>query len=99
MASVLPVDTRSTIASATPSRGATSTAPLMGTISTSMPRSANTRRVLRGWLVAMRRPGQVAQLAGRVIVGDRRLQATASVAQLEHDGQLHLRSRPAGWCR
>ena len=37
MTSVEPVDTRSTIASASPSRGATSTAPEIGMISTAMP--------------------------------------------------------------
>ena len=36
--------------------GATSTAPLMVTISTAMPRSANACRVLLGWLVARRSP-------------------------------------------
>ncbi len=56
MTSVEPVDTRSTMASARPSLGATSTAPLMVMISTGMPRSAKARRVLLGWLVAMRNP-------------------------------------------
>jgi hypothetical protein len=33
-------------------RGATSTAPLIGTISTGVPRSAKNLRALLGWLVA-----------------------------------------------
>ena len=58
IASVEPVETRSTIASARPSRGATSTAPEIGMISTGMRRSSKNRRAVFGWAVATRRPAR-----------------------------------------
>ena len=60
IASVDPVDTRSTIASATPSRGATSTAPDSGTTSTAIPWPAKKRRATLGWDVATRWPASSA---------------------------------------
>ena len=59
MTSVDPVDTRSTIASARPSRGATSTAPEIGMTSTAIRRSAKKRRAVFGWAVATRSAGEV----------------------------------------
>jgi hypothetical protein len=58
MASVEPVDTRSTIPSASPSRGATSTAPEIGMISTAIDRSSKKRRAVFGCAVAMRQPAR-----------------------------------------
>ncbi len=60
IASVEPVETRSTIPSATPRRGATSTAPDRGTTSTAMDWPAKNRRVTLGWDVATRRPARSA---------------------------------------
>src|ERR1700694_1791666 len=57
-ASVLPVDTRSTIASATPSRGVISTAPLISISSTATLRSLKNRAVVRGCEVATGRPSR-----------------------------------------
>ena len=56
--SVEPVETRSTIASARPSRGATSTAPESGTTSTAMPWRSKNERVTLGCDVATRTPSR-----------------------------------------
>src|SRR5581483_4572372 len=53
-ASVRPVSTRSTIPSARPTRGASSTEPLTSITSARLPASWNQRSVARGYLVAMR---------------------------------------------
>ena len=66
MTSVEPDDTRSTMPSARPSRGATSTAPLIVTTSTGTPSRSNDSRVARGWLVASRRPAS----ASRLVAGE-----------------------------
>ena len=57
---VEPVETRSTIASASPSRGVASTEPETGTSSQSTPRSASSRRVETGYAVATRSPSRSA---------------------------------------
>ncbi len=62
MMSVEPLETRSTMPSARPMPGATSTAPLMVTMSTSTPSFANDVAVERGWLVASRRPARSAKV-------------------------------------
>ncbi len=54
MTSVDPLETRSTMPSARPMLGATSTAPLMVTMSTSMPSRAKDLAAALGWLVARR---------------------------------------------
>ena len=58
MASVEPVETRSTMASASPSLGATSTAPDREMTSTGMPCCAKKRRVTLGCEVAIRTPAR-----------------------------------------
>ena len=62
--SVLPLETRSTIASASPSRGASSTEPVTRSSSTSSPRSAAARARAAGRLVATRAPSRSSS-AGR----------------------------------
>ncbi len=59
---VLPVETRSMIASAKPSRGEISTDPATVTISALTPRSANAFAAMRGCEVAMRRPSNSSML-------------------------------------
>ena len=81
MASVEPVETRSTIASARPSRGATSTAPEIGMISTAMPRSAKNRRAVFGWAVATRRPARSSTVVRCGVVRDRGGEPAAAVAE------------------
>ena len=58
IASVEPVETRSTMASARPSRGATSTAPEREITSTAIPLSAKNRRATLGWDVAILTPAR-----------------------------------------
>ena len=72
--SVSPVDTRSTMASAASSRGASSTDPWMAVISASSPRSARNRRVVSGCDVAMRRPAS----CSTVVIGSPSRTATCS---------------------
>ena len=85
MARVEPVETRSTIASARPSRGATSTAPDSEMTSTGMPWSAKNRRVTLGCEVAIRTPARSAMASYGRVGGHGGDEPAAPVAQLaEH---------------
>ena len=93
MTSVEPVETRSTIASARPSRGATSTAPEIGMISTAMPRSSKKRRAVFGWAVATRRPARSSTVWYGAVVRDGGGQPAAAVAERRGRAAARRRSR------
>ena len=86
--SVEPVETRSTIASARPSRGATSTAPEIGMISTGMPRSVE--EPAGGVRVGRRdaQAGEVLDAPVRRVVGDRGREPAPAVAERADPRQL-----------
>ena len=88
MTSVEPVETRSTIASASPSRGATSTAPEIGMTSTGMP--SLLEEPARGVRVGRRDPqaGQVLDGLLRRVVRDGRGEPAAPVAEVADARQL-----------
>ena len=89
MRSVLPLETRSTIASARPSRGATSTEPVTRTSSTSSPRS---RRSSRGESRVHRRdtqPVEIVEPARARLGRDGGLERAR--AEPERDELVHLR--------
>ena len=67
--------------SARPSRGATSTAPEIGMISTAMPRSAKKRRAVFGWAVATRRPASSSTVGDGSVVRDGGGEPAAAVAE------------------
>src|SRR6185369_17898526 len=69
MASVDPVETRSTIASARPRFGATSTAPDSGITSTATPIPAKYALAAFGWDVATRRPARSSTVVWVDVIG------------------------------
>ena len=83
-----PVDTRSTIASARPSRGATSTAPEIEMTSTASPACSKNRRVVFGWAVAIRRPARSSIVRRSLSAGTAAAQAALSVAERSQTRQL-----------
>ena len=76
------------MASARPSRGATSTAPERVMTSTAMRRSAKKRRVTSGWAVATRCPARSAIGPDGRVRRHGRGKAAAAVAERAQDGQL-----------
>ena len=97
--SVEPVETRSTMPSARPSRGATSTAPEIGMISTAMPAPVEeaARRVRVGGGDAQ--AGQVLDGLVRRVVRDGGGEPAAAVAERRGRAAARRRSRSAGRCR
>ena len=89
MMSVEPLETRSTMPSARPMPGATSTAPLMVTMSTSTPSFANDVAAAARMAGGQSPSGKVREGLHRRGVRHGRLQAAVAVAQLGQHLQLH----------
>ncbi len=88
--SVFPLETRSMIASASPSRGATSTEPVTSTSVAATPWLARSSRARRGKTVAMRSPARSSSVAALRLLRHRRLERAPAESQPEQLGHVAL---------
>ena len=88
--SVLPVETRSTMASASPRRGEISTEPATATISAFTPRSASAFAAMRGCEVAIASTVEVLDARRGSSFDDGRLQRAGAEAQAQQDLDVAL---------